>query len=111
VCDHGARKGRVWLPSFERGAYKGKLRRYKYCKNCGTVKGNGRRVGYFLNALGSNGLRLSKVQRRMIAEELLSLEMFTDPYGSILDIQVQMFSKIVGSHSDRSCEMVESVLH
>ena len=48
---------------------------------------------------------------RLILQELDSLEMFTDPYGSINDIQAQWFSKIVEKYSDYPADFVITYLN
>jgi len=111
VCNHEARKDWIWLPSYHNGAYRGMLRRQRYCKGCGTVKGNGRSIGFFINALGVSNLKISKVQRHLIVGELHSQELFTDPYGSTFEIQAECFSRIVERHSDYPAHVVISNLN
>lgn len=86
----------------------GKLAPHRYCRRCGLVKvegdRKGHREGYYFSLLGRLKLhlerenpkrRLTKVDVRLICQEIRSRDLFTDPYGSPRSSQDRAFVEIV----------------
>ena len=104
----------IWLPkgfsvSIGTEVYRyGRLAPHRYCRRCGLVKvegdRKGHREGYYFSLLGRLKLhlerenpkrRLTKVDVRLICQEIQSRDLFTDPYGSPRSSQDRAFVEIV----------------
>jgi hypothetical protein len=112
-CVHKNSPQKLWLPS-ENGI----IRKHSYCCNCGIVKtsSNGKRLGYFINALSaleryltSKGLRFSKVQKRLIVKKLEEFEI-DDAYGYSFKMQKEIFTHVVRQFINLRAEIIESFL-
>lgn len=107
VCLHisSARSQGIWLPVATHFGYNTDLRKHPYCEKCGTVKTIGgekaKSIGYYTDVLmairkhikNKHNLmpKLTQTHIRLIAKELESNELFTDTYGSNLDVQRDRF--------------------
>ena len=111
MIEHEARNARVWLPSFQGGGFTGNLTQHRYCHLCGKIEGNGRPIGFFLDHLGQICTNLTRVQRHMISQELFKRELFTDHFGSIFELQVEQFAKIVERYTDRPADWTMSLFY
>jgi hypothetical protein len=81
------------------------LKQHPYCEECGVVKNlqgdKAKSIGYYTNALvdmkehiEKRHKRIPKItqtQVRLIARELESNDLFTDEYGTNLNIQINKF--------------------
>lgn len=91
----------VWLPLITYVGLNAHMKKHPYCKECGVVKNIGgdraKSIGYYTNVLIDIRThinhrhkiipKLTKTQIRLIAKELESNDLFTDTYGTNLDIQ------------------------
>jgi len=87
---------------------RGTLSPHRYCTSCGVVKvegdRKGRKAGYFYSLLARLaeyldrerlGKKLTKIDQRMICREIRDRDIFTDPYGSLLNVQESVFVDMV----------------
>ena len=107
VCMHvsSAPSRGDWLPIVTHIGYDNHLRKHPYCEICGTVKNIGgdkaKSIGYYTDVLiairehinNRHNLmpKFTQTQIRLIAKELESNELFTDTYGSNIDVQRDKF--------------------
>jgi len=81
---------------------------HRYCVGCGLVKvegdGRGRSMGYYISlvsalsahlAQNSTGHRLTKIDVRLICQEIRGNELFLDTYGSRQAAQERVFIEVV----------------
>ena len=86
----------------------GELAPHRHCNCCGLVKvegdGRGRGEGYFYTLINhlrahlehaSTRRKLTKTDVRLICQTVRERELFTDSYGSMLAVQVRVFTDIV----------------
>ena len=127
-CEHVtcSRDQKQWLPlvDFEKRENlvlrRGELAPYRHCNCCGLVKmdgdGRGREEGYFYTLINdlrthldhaSTRRKLTRTDVRLICQEVRERELFTDPYGSMLVVQLRVFTDIVlGRRGDLNRDMV-----
>ena len=87
---------------------RGELAPHRFCTACGLVKvegdRKGRKAGYFYSLVArlaeyldreKLGRKLTKIDRRMICQEIRNREIFTDPYGAGLAVQERAFVDVV----------------
>ena len=98
----------LWLPKGHEARHSGELTLHRYCRRCGLVKVEGDRKGhgegYYFVLLGqlksylereNPKRKLTKIDIRLICQEIRSRDLFTDPYGSPRSSQDRAFVEIV----------------
>lgn len=107
-CSHQicGKQRRVWFSSSMNNY--GSIEKHPYCTSCGAIQNisddRPKDVGYWMNKLGyiSHDLRLTQVQKRLIAKELEHHEYFHDTFSSFGSSQKELFIQIVSKHVDIS---------
>lgn len=91
---------KIWLPYEFRGLLKG-LKPHPYCLRCGSVRNissdRAKPLGYFMNVLSN--LAITKVQMRLIAQDIEKIGDFDDDFSSSSFTQEQNFINIVKKYS------------
>ena len=103
----------IWLPRLHDEnitpiVKKGPLSVHHYCKICGLVKvdgdGRGRKAGFYISLLSAlcaflkhnrGNHKLTKIDVRLICQEIKKRDIFTDPYGSRKGEQERVFVDVV----------------
>lgn len=104
-CDHKTCGNiqKIWLPYEFRGHMKG-LKAHPYCLNCGAIKNissdRAKHIGYFMNILSR--LHVTKVQTRLIANDLEEFGDFEDIFSITSFLQEKIFIDIVKKYSNLS---------
>lgn len=116
-CPHMScgRDKRVWLPASNYSGTDVKL--HPWCIHCGVVKNisddNAHKLGYWMNILSkiADRFSLKQVQKRLIAKELTSHELFSDTYGITGFPQKELFKKIVKKYCKNNVNSIESFFY
>ena len=103
-CEHliCGKEERVWLPTQDHRY--GSLEKHPWCKTCGLVKNisddRPRKIGYWMNIFSyvASVIPLAQVQKRLIAKEIESCEVFHDMFGSFGSDQKTQFIQIVSKY-------------
>jgi hypothetical protein len=109
------RERRVWLPVSNNS--EADINLHPWCVRCGVVKNisedRGRNLGYWMNILSkiADCFSLTQVQKRLIAKELISLELFNDTYGIAGLPQKDLFKKIVKKYCKININSIESYFY
>ena len=104
--------------------HRGELSPHRYCVGCGLVKvegdGRGRSAGYYISlvsALSAHlahnriGKKLTKIDVRLICQEIRGNELFSDPYGSRQAAQERAFIEVVmGRRGDLNVKVVREFM-
>ncbi|MBW6519361.1 MAG: hypothetical protein K0A89_12800 [ANME-2 cluster archaeon] len=119
-CIHESCGGvdKVWLPYKIHNELKG-LKPHPFCIHCGAIKNISqerlRTVGFYMNVLARIDTQISKitkVQMRLIAQELENSDDFHDTYAMTRDAQDSMFIDVVTKYCDvlkvHICSMLRS---
>lgn len=103
----------LWLPRLHEDdntphMEKGLLSIHHYCRKCGLIKvdgdGRGRKAGFYISLLSAfcaflkhnrSSQKLTKVDIRLICQEIRSRDIFGDPYGTRRTAQDKIFIEIV----------------
>jgi len=103
----------LWLPRLAEletapTVEKGLLAVHHYCKKCGLIKvdgdGRGRKEGFYLSLvsalrahLAHNRInqKLTKIDVRLICQQIRDCDIFTDPYGTRRAAQDKVFVEVV----------------
>jgi len=116
-CSHRTcgREKRVWLPTNDNSSVDVKL--HPWCVQCGVVKNisddKAHEIGYWMNILSkiANRFSLKQIQKRLIAKELASHELFSDVYGITGFPQKEFFKKIVKKYSNINGHSIEPFIY
>ena len=116
-CTHRSCNGekRSWLPIEEYSGADVKL--HPWCVHCGVVKNisedRGHKIGYWTNILSKIAERFSikQIQKRLIAKELTSHELFNDTYCITGFSQKELFKKIVKKYCNINEYNIDSFIY
>jgi hypothetical protein len=114
-CSHQScsKEKQEWLPIFDCND----IARHPWCVHCGVVKNiSGDRfykLGYWMNVLSkiANRYSLKQVQKRNIAKELASHELFNDDYCIDCSAQKTIFINIVKRYCKLNTNCIESFIY
>jgi len=115
ICNHEncGKEKNVWLPLGQNSTSESIL--HPWCKHCGLVKNlsedHPQSFGYWINILSriESQLKIKKVQKRLIANELTSNDSFNDLYGITGSAQKELFSKIVNKYCKINLNFINSL--
>jgi len=116
-CSHRScgREKRVWLPTSDYFGVDVKL--HPWCVHCGVVKNisddKAHELGYWMNILSkiADRFSLKQIQKRLIAKELASHELFGDTYGITGFPQKELFKKIVKKYCNINARSIEPFIY
>lgn len=93
------------------------VQQHPWCVMCGTIQNltddRPKKEGYWMNMLGriAEELRLTQVQKRLIAKEISKTEDLQDTFGTFGSAQQELFLSIVSKHVDISRLNVENLFY
>ncbi|MBS3778433.1 MAG: hypothetical protein KGY50_03975 [Candidatus Thermoplasmatota archaeon] len=105
-CEHQicAANETVWLPtSFQNDS---DVERHIFCVHCGTIQNRSddqaKPLGHWMNVLGfiSKQIKITKVQKHLIAKEMRSCDYLKDTFGTFGSSQLALFLSIVSKYCD-----------
>jgi hypothetical protein len=104
VC---GKEERVWFPTDDQRY--SSLEKHPWCKHCGLVENisddRPKKIGYWMNLFSyiCSLMPVTQVQKRLIAKEIESSEVFQDMFGTFGSDQkirfIQILSKYIPVHS------------
>lgn len=115
-CKHEScgREQRIWLPIGHSSASDTLL--HPWCIHCGQVKNvsddRGKKQGYWMNVLSQlcHRYHITKVQKRLIVNELIKDDEFLDTYGITGSAQKKRFISIIQKHTRVSPQEINALL-
>ena len=117
LCFHEncSRESRIWFPKNNHKA--SDIALHPWCILCGQIKNisddNGKTIGYWTNILSRicNHYNITKVQRRLIANEIINNEEFKDIYGITITSQKNFFINLIQKHAKLSYQDIDKFLY
>jgi hypothetical protein len=104
-CEHQncGREHRIWVPD---GPLLWKeVELHPWCVHCGQIKNisddRGKKVGFWINMLSSldDHLSLTQVQKRLIVQDLLNNDGFSDLYAVTQSAQKDLFISLIQKYT------------
>jgi len=100
-CQHEncGREHRIWLP--DGVSFWKEVELHPWCVHCGQIKNisddRGKKIGFWINMLSSldHHLPLTQVQKRLIIQDLVNHDGFSDLYAVTQSAQKELFISLI----------------